>query len=757
MTYTYSQVYSKATGKEPFPYQIRLAEATNFPDTIKIPTGLGKTSAIVLAWTWKRFFAEQEIRVKTPRRLIYCLPMRTLVEQTKANVENWFSKLESISDFKKPDVTVLMGGEDATNWDIFPENDAVIIGTQDMLLSRALNRGYGMSKYRWPVHFGLLNNDCLWVLDEVQLMGVGAKTGTQLQEFREEYGTIFNSHTIRMSATIADNGLECFELQDNDHLNPTVKKRVEAQKYIEQIDRDKVIDSVVQSYSIGKKVILILNTVKSATEFYKKISSKIKDDNSLCILLHSRFRPYEKEKLKSRLFAADWKIAVSTQVIEAGVDITSDIMFTEVAPWSSMVQRFGRCNRNGESENAKIYWFDVEKKNVAPYTEQEIDSSKQKLKGLSSASLQTIKSIPIELADVLHVIRNSDIIDLFDTSSDLSGNEVDVSRFIREGDDKDVSVFWRDLSNGRPSKDTPAPSKEEICQAPIGEFKEALKSDSWESWVWDYYEGRWDRAGLSNITPNSLILIKSTSGGYIPEYGWSIDLKSKAKVEPVSAPFRNETNDSYGQNQSDGKFQTIAEHTQQVCFTANKIASEIELDNELKYILHTAALWHDVGKAHDEFQKKIDSGDEYGLFAKAPRSRWKDNVSSRKYFRHELASALCALQNHTDDIIVYLAAAHHGKIRLSIRSMPGEEIPADDRLFARGVWDGDIIPEIDFGELKVPETKLDLSYMKLGEGPRGESWTSRMLNLRDEFGIFKLAYLEALLKAADERASMENE
>ena len=38
-------------------------------------------------------------------------------------------------------------------------------------LSRALNRGYGMSRYRWPMHFGLLNNDCLWVLDETQLMG----------------------------------------------------------------------------------------------------------------------------------------------------------------------------------------------------------------------------------------------------------------------------------------------------------------------------------------------------------------------------------------------------------------------------------------------------------------------------------------------------------------------------------------------------------------------------------------------------------
>ena len=57
-----------------------------------------------------------------------------------------------------------MGGDVARDWDTYPEADAILIGTQDEILSRALNRGYGTSRYRWPVQFGLLNNDCLWVL-----------------------------------------------------------------------------------------------------------------------------------------------------------------------------------------------------------------------------------------------------------------------------------------------------------------------------------------------------------------------------------------------------------------------------------------------------------------------------------------------------------------------------------------------------------------------------------------------------------------
>lgn len=121
--------------------------------------------------------------------------MRTLVEQTRDKAKKWLENLGLLAKDGSDDVhpvegwaadhgdtgnriavTVLMGGECKDEWDRYPEKDAIIIGTQDMLLSRALNRGYGMSRYKWPVHFGLLNNDCLWVMDEVQLMGSGVST-----------------------------------------------------------------------------------------------------------------------------------------------------------------------------------------------------------------------------------------------------------------------------------------------------------------------------------------------------------------------------------------------------------------------------------------------------------------------------------------------------------------------------------------------------------------------------------------------------
>lgn len=81
---TYKDLFTEATKHEPYPYQIRLATTPELPQLLDIPTGCGKTSAVVLAWLWRRRFAEDEVRKNTPRRLVYCLPMRVLVEQMQS-------------------------------------------------------------------------------------------------------------------------------------------------------------------------------------------------------------------------------------------------------------------------------------------------------------------------------------------------------------------------------------------------------------------------------------------------------------------------------------------------------------------------------------------------------------------------------------------------------------------------------------------------------------------------------------------------
>lgn len=160
---TFFDFFHRATGFRPYPYQERLAENLAMPRLLNVPTGVGKTAAVILSWVYRRLYHPDE----TPRRLAYCLPMRTLVEQTHEATTRWIENLELVGTSTNGFSTnLLMGGMNDGKWYEYPEQNAILIGTQDMLLSRALNRGYGMNRYEWPVQYALLNNDCQWVLDE---------------------------------------------------------------------------------------------------------------------------------------------------------------------------------------------------------------------------------------------------------------------------------------------------------------------------------------------------------------------------------------------------------------------------------------------------------------------------------------------------------------------------------------------------------------------------------------------------------------
>jgi CRISPR-associated endonuclease/helicase Cas3 len=76
--------------------------------------------------------------------------------------------------------------------------------------------------------------------------------------------------------------------------------------------------------------------------------------------------------------------------------------------------------------------------------------------------------------------------------------------------------------------------------------------------------------------------------------------------------------------------------------------------------------------------------------------------------------------------------------------------------FARGIHEGDPLPAVDTKlGIATPDLMLDLGPMLLGDSGGGPSWLARMTRLRDDIGVFRLAYLEALIRAADERASAD--
>lgn len=72
----FAAFFEQATDHDPYPFQKRLATGEQLPELIDVPTGMGKTDAVVLAWLWRRRFAGPEVREATPRRLAPLKPAR---------------------------------------------------------------------------------------------------------------------------------------------------------------------------------------------------------------------------------------------------------------------------------------------------------------------------------------------------------------------------------------------------------------------------------------------------------------------------------------------------------------------------------------------------------------------------------------------------------------------------------------------------------------------------------------------------------
>jgi CRISPR-associated endonuclease/helicase Cas3 len=773
----FADFFGQATdGRAPFAWQSVLAESPDLPQLVRVPTGAGKTEGAVLGWLWRRRFADAATRVATPRRLAYCLPMRVLVEQTVERCQEMVDRL-GLTDHVR--THQLMGGAVAKDWKDRPEDDQILVGTLDQLLSRALMRGYGVSRYQWPIDFALLHNDVMWVYDEVQLFGEALATSTQLEGFRQALPSgLGPSVSLWMSATVDPEWLGTVDhpvperllgLSADDRTG-VLATRLAAVKRVAEVE---VIDAdtVISGHRAGTLTLVVLNTVKTARELHGKLKrSKMLDDAEL-VMLHSRFRPDDRRRAVDRLRApidskGPGRIVVSTQVIEAGVDISAALLMTEAAPWASLVQRFGRCNRFGEHTDAVVNWAPPAK--PLPYEADEVDAAVKTLRaieggGVGPDDLEHVDA-PLKMPPRRFVIRRRDFLGLFDTAPDLTGLDLDVSRFIRDGDDLTVSLAWRDLNNQPPDKDTAELRAAELCPVTLSEMRDLLKQKNAPAiWRFDTVDAQWARIGPQDIRPGVRLLTDVSTGNYTPDGGF--DLSATAPPTPVAGPADDVPEGVDGDSAAEltGSWLTLREHTEGVCSDLDALLSQVVgLDDYEDGSLRMAAQLHDWGKAHEVFQSAMHAATALA----GPPSEIGPNVIlakrvgraprySRPGFRHELASTLAYLATHEDPdpLVTYLVAAHHGRVRLGARAIPQEAAGHSSQPTVLGCATGDTLPEVQLdGATLCSLVTLNLTPLELGADV-GETYTDMALDLLERLGPIRLAFLEAILRTADVRRS----
>ena len=806
----YREFFKELTGHLPFPYQERVAKG-EWPSVINVPTGLGKTEAVLAAWLHRLLEGERRAGL----RLVYCLPMRVLVNQTADVATRLCERAHDRfvdRGLAVPTVHRMLGGFVDEEWEMRPERPAVLVGTQDMLLSRALARGYAMSRFKWPVHFGLLHTNCLWVFDEVQLMGVAVETSAQLQGLRRTLGTVAPTHSVWMSATVDHGRLDTIDhpapasdgrlgLDESDRAAPLVNERTSARKPLTAADiqlkkggAKAYVAALSQQVAVahrerGDLTLVIVNRVDRAQALYRTLGAL---GVQPLALVHSRFRPPDRAHHEAMLHQEGSRVVVATQAVEAGVDVSARTLFTELAPWPSLIQRFGRCNRYGRDDEARIVWIDLDAEQDAgcalPYESTELARARELLDRLDDAGPDRLAAIPYAAPAVPRpVLRRRDLLDLFDTSADLLGNDIDISRYVRDGEDTDVHVYFR-AWQGDPDETVTAPTRDDLVRVSIGAMRTFVakvkkKRKSLGSSERDRLLKTWLRAWrldplasppwtqVDDAHPGHVVVLHAAIGGYDAELGWTGDLlpgqpvPTDSPVVSAAAPDRMDADPRASRT----RWIPLATHLVRVATEAERLSAAVGLDGALKRAVTTAALWHDVGKVHPDFQHRL-VGPVQDDPARAPPGPgpWAKSAHRRKaprdarpYFRHELASALAWRQLQASaedrDLVAYLIAAHHGKVRLSIRSVPDEQAPSDpERLFARGIWDGDELSAVRMpdGTTLGPVT-LDLSPMQLGE----DSWLECCLGLRDDpaLGPFRLGHLEALVRIADWRASRAEE
>lgn len=383
--------YSALTDQPaPFHWQERLFLcflSGEIPPLVSIPTGCGKTAAIVI---WLLALAHQARRadqtITLPRRLVWVVNRRVVVDQATKEAAKLRQKLRDRSireldavrqglatlatdSTELPALSTLRGElADNAEWREDPARPAIIVGTVDMIGSRLLFNAYGRGYRSRPLHAAYLGQDALIAHDEAHLEPAFHELLRAVEMEQRASGDLRPLRVMALTATGRVDDATAFTLLESE-ITGEIQRRVEAKKKIafhpvpdEKAIAGKVTDLAIQLKDSGQAILIFLRRVEDVLKTAEELRrARLKTET-----LTGTLRGYERDDLakSNSIFARFLRnpetevedgtvFLVCTSAGEVGVDMSGDHLICDLTPFDSMAQRLGRVNRFGEGE-AKV-------------------------------------------------------------------------------------------------------------------------------------------------------------------------------------------------------------------------------------------------------------------------------------------------------------------------------------------------------------------------------------------------------------------
>jgi CRISPR-associated endonuclease/helicase Cas3 len=446
----------------PHMHQIKIWEKVkkgNYPILLKAPTGSGKTEAVIAPFLAQ--FTENKFSIAP--RLIYVLPMRVLVNSIAGRIRKYAHNVSK-------NISVELQHRESPNDPFFIAD--IVVATLDQFIY-AYARASNQVGHHLDIPAGAIASS-LVVFDEAHMY----RDGFTFSIMRAMFEILHKAHIpfVVMTATMPKSleetlfeGIKNAEgcqriVSAGFNLNNQIDISIKREPIYKENEAN-ISDTLLEKIK-NRKTLIVLNQVKRAQEVYKEIKRRLEfKENKEIVLLHSRFtrkdrKEHEEISLRMLPHKENGKVVIpkgtgvviSTQVLEAGIDFSAELLLTELAPADSLIQRVGRCARY-EDEQGEMAVFPVENgKGYLPYEKGHLEDTLKWLEENRDLNIRDFSEISrfVNILDYRaddYAARDS-LIDLYESVlyADLRPTNIQV----REG--KSVNLFVVDFAIGEGKK-----------------------------------------------------------------------------------------------------------------------------------------------------------------------------------------------------------------------------------------------------------------------------------------------------------------